>query len=95
MNATVPSPAEYARMTDELRRAAVDVLHETQAVLHAQRARLGDRAAAEGVGQNAVMAEARALVPEVIAAHRDTPGLQARRRAELLADVYGARGRAA
>lgn len=89
MNA--PSPAEYERMTDELRRAAVDVVREELAVMHARMARLGDRAAAEGVEQTAVVAEAKALLPEVIAIHRDTPGLQARRRAQLLAAVYGGR----
>lgn len=93
MNA--PSPAEYERMTDELRRAAVDVVREELAVMHARMARLGDRAAAEGVEQTAVIAEAKALLPEVIATCRDTPVLQGRRRAALLADVYGTRRAAA
>lgn len=95
MSFPLPSPAEYERMTEELRASAVDVLREQQAVLNAQRVRLGDRAAAEGVEQAEVVAEATALLPEFIATHRDTPGLQARRRADLLADVYGTTRRAA
>jgi hypothetical protein len=93
MNA--PSPAEYERMTDELRLAAVDVVREELAAMHARMARLGDRAAADGVEQAAVITEAKAILPEVIAIYRDTPGLQARRRAALLADNYGTRRRAA
>lgn len=91
MTVTLPSPAEYERMADEMRRAAVDVLRETQAVLNAQRARLGDQAAAEGIEQTAAMAEARALVPEFVATHGDTPSLQARRRAALLTNYQTTR----
>lgn len=91
MTVTLPSPAEYERMTDEMRRAAVDVLRETQAVLNAQRARLGDQATADGIEQTAVMAEARALVPEIVATHGDTPSLQARRRAALLTNYQTTR----
>jgi hypothetical protein len=92
---TLPSPAEYERMTDELRRAAVDVVREEMAVMHARMARIGDRAAAEGVEQTAAITEAKALLPEVIAIHRDNPGLQAGRRADLLADIYGTHRRVA
>lgn len=93
MTVTLPSPAEYERMSDDLRRAAADVLRESQAVVNAQRARLGDLAAADGIEQDAVVAEAKALLPEFITTHRDTASLQASRRAALLAAVYPTRRR--
>lgn len=89
MSRAVPTVAEYTQMTAALRREAAELMTEAQAAVNAQRARMGDRAAAEGVEQADVVREARALLPRVISRHGDTSSLQARRRAALLADVYG------
>jgi hypothetical protein len=89
MSRAVPTVAEYAQMTAALRREAAELMAEAQSAVNAQRARMGDRAAAEGVEQADVVREARALLPLFIGRHGDTPSLQARRRATLLADVYG------
>jgi len=89
---TLPSVTEYERMTNQLRHAALELLHEQHAVIHAERTRLADaRLASAGAQTAAVVVTARRLLPAIIAVHGDTPALQHSRRADLAADTiaYG------
>lgn len=86
-----PPPAEYERMTDVVRRAAVNLIREETEAIQARRAQLAaDRAAAATVTAataSGVLAQARELVPAIVELHGDTPDLQTARRRALDADA--------
>jgi len=85
---TLPSPAEYERMSAAARQEAAELLRRVEHANHAERARLADaRTAAASVGTAHVMVRAAEMLPDIIATHGDTPALQYERRAALAADV--------
>jgi hypothetical protein len=86
-----PPPAEYERMTDVVRRAAVNLIREETAAIQARRAQLAAAQAAAATVTAAtasgVLAQARELVPAIVELHGDTPDLQAARLRALDADA--------
>jgi len=86
-----PTPAEYERMTDVVRRAAVNLIREEAEAIQARRAKLAavraDAATVTAATTAGVLAQARALVPAIVEFHGDTPDLQSARRRELDADA--------
>lgn len=89
---TLPSPAEYERMSESARREAVELLRQVEAANHLERTRREDaRMATASVDTAHVYVQATRLLPDIIAKHGDTPALQYERRAALAADVDGYR----
>lgn len=93
---TLPSPAEYARMSEAARSEAADLLRQVESDNRFERARRADaRTANADVSTAHVMVRAAQLLPDIIATHGDTPALQYERRAALAADVDAYRKAAA
>jgi hypothetical protein len=77
-------------MTVAVRLEAVALVREQEAAIRARRARLAERAELDATETRAA---AEAMLPTLIAAHGDTPTLQAARRAAMQTDHNGAESR--